>query len=191
MFERVSPGPDYETKASDISGSSTKAVLSLITGDKEYPPEPKSTAFAMSAQMRDSMPELPMSPDGSTLKQPIAVMEEAISIQNYRNKVTDSSLNALGSDSKDLEEEITSKLDTLQDDVTSMLAGTKSDMDLRFEAQLDENRRTNTKISALKQESNQLQRKLASVLKRLRVIEKEMEIPSIDEKFESKAEEKS
>jgi uncharacterized membrane protein len=59
----------------------------------------------------------------------------------------------------------------------------KKDLDMRFADQVDENDRTNRKMSSLKQESNQLRRKFAAMLMRLQVIEKEMDIipPSDDD----------
>jgi hypothetical protein len=54
---------------------------------------------------------------------------------------------------------------------------------MRFADQVDENDRTNRKMSSLKQESNQLRRKFAAMLMRLQVIENEMDItpPSDDD----------
>ena len=184
LFERGDPPEGYETKSHDIHGASSKVILTTVADDKEYPAEAKPTAFALSAELRGSVLELPMSPDGSTMKQRIAVLEEASNRQQHRNGVISHTLDALGDDQNRARDEANATLSAVQNELLNMLDDTKKDMDLRFANQTEENERTNRKMSALKQESNQLRRKFAAMLMRLQTLEREMEIvPPADEDF--------
>ena len=176
LFERGDPPAGWETKASDISGASSKVILTSVTGDMDYPAEANPTAFAMSAELRASVSDLPMSPDGATLKQRIAVLEDASNVQRHCNNVTKSTLDALGNDQRETRNLLDEKLAAVEAELSSKLEDMSKDLDMRFADQVDENDRTNRKMSNLKQENNQLRRKFAVMLMRLQTIEKEMEI---------------
>ena len=68
LFERGDPPEGWETKTTDMAGASSKVILASIASEMEYAPDAKPTAFEMSAELRSSVMELPMSPDGSTVK---------------------------------------------------------------------------------------------------------------------------
>ena len=183
LFERGDPPEGWETKTTDMAGASSKVILASIASEMEYAPDAKPTAFEMSAELRSSVMELPMSPDGSTVKHRISVLEEAAHRQQHRNVVNNATLDALGEDQANQQAEARDLLASVETELNNTLTDMKKDLDMRFADQVDENDRTNRKMSSLKQESNQLRRKFAAMLMRLQVIENEMEItpPSDDD----------
>lgn len=176
LFDRGKVPEGYETKVGDISGSSSKVLLTAIAAEKVYPPEEKPSAFEMSAELRSSVMELPMCPDGSTMKDRVACLEEAADRQQYRNNVNDSTLDALGEDQVKSKAKMNELLAQIEAELNQKLEDQQRDLDLRFSDQADENDRTNRKMSALKQEGNQLRRKFAYLIARLSKIEDETDV---------------
>jgi len=176
LFERGDPPEGWETKTTDMAGASSKVMLASIVSEMEYAPDAKPTAFEMSAKLRSSVMELPMSPDGSTVKHRISVLEEAAHRQQHRNGVNNATLDALGEDQANQQIEASELLASVETELNNTLTDMSKDLDMRFADQVDENDRTNRKMSSLKQESNQLRRKFAAMLMRLQVIENDMDI---------------
>jgi hypothetical protein len=176
MFERGDPPAGWETKTSDITGSSTKVVLASIAADFEFPPEAKPSAFEMSAELRASVKDLPMSPSGATLKERAAILEDASKVQLHRNDVMDQSVNALADDLTNTSAEVNAKIDALRDDLLGQLDELRTDINNRMTLQNEENMRTERKMSSLKQANNQNQRKMATIIRRLQRLETELEI---------------
>ena len=163
-------------RSGDIGGSSTRVVLQTLCSEAELPPSPRPTAFDQTLDLRKSVSDLPLSPAGLTLKKRVEVLEDASVKQNYRNQVVDTTINALNSDALELKSDLDNKLLNLKLNLVKYIEDAEADYDEQFTQQAEENQRTQKKMVTLKQESIHLHRKLAIVLSRLQIVEKELDI---------------
>jgi hypothetical protein len=167
----------FETKSRDPAGSSTKVMLANITSEVPLPPKQKPSHFeSMSSSLGNALPQLPMSPEGASVKQKISFLEEGVNRQNYRNEVMGSAVSALGADNDELRKRMSARASKYEEELNGNLAVLIKDLDARFDAQAETNDRTNKKIRVLQSEKNQLQRKPGVVLKRLQALEVELDI---------------